>query len=49
MLNHSNTQSTNSRSVSAQARFLMSQRRQRQQNRSQTMLQRAAAEVGLDN
>jgi hypothetical protein len=41
-------QSNNLQSVSAQARLLMSQRRQRQQNRIQSMLQRAASEIGMD-
>ena len=35
-------------SVSAQARLLMSQSRQQQQNRSQSMLQRSAAALGLE-
>jgi hypothetical protein len=38
----------NSRSVSAQARLLMSERRQKIQNRQQSMLHRAASSVGLD-
>ena len=38
----------NPRSVSAQARRLMSTRRQNRQNRQQSMLHRAASEVGLD-
>ena len=39
----------NSLSVSAQARLLVSKNRQKQQNRHQSMLQRAATEVGLDD
>lgn len=47
-INHPIQSDNNLRSVSAQARLLMSQRRQRQQNRIQTMLQRAASEIGID-
>lgn len=36
------------RSVAAQARMLMSERRHKAQSREQSMLQRAAASVGLD-
>ena len=39
----------NSQLVSAQARFLMSDRRQKLQNRQESMLHRAASEVGIDN
>lgn len=35
-------------SVSAQARLLMSLNRQKQHNRQQSMLQRAASEVGTE-
>ena len=38
----------NRMSVSAQARLLMSSRRQKEQNRYQSMLQRSAAELGLN-
>lgn len=37
----------NPQSVSAQARLLMSERRQKVQNRERSMLNRAALEVGL--
>jgi hypothetical protein len=37
-----------SRSVNAQARLLMSQSRQKLQNRQKSMLHRAASEVGID-
>lgn len=39
---------SNSRSVSAQARFLMSERRHKSQHRQQSMLQRTGLEVGID-
>lgn len=38
----------NPRSVSAQARLLMSGHRQKVQNRQQSMLRRAASSVGID-
>lgn len=38
----------NSRSVSDQARILMSERRHKIQNRQQSMLHRAASSLGLD-
>ncbi|MGH2412226.1 MAG: hypothetical protein ACRDEA_00720, partial [Microcystaceae cyanobacterium] len=38
-----------SRSIGAQARLLMSQSRQKQQNRQESMLHRAAAEIGINN
>lgn len=38
----------NSRSVSDQARLLMSERRHKIQNRQQSMLHRAASSLGLD-
>ena len=38
----------NSQSVSAQARLLLSERRQRIQYRQQSMLQRTASEIGID-
>lgn len=44
-----NSQTQFKSTVSAQARMLMSQTRQKQQNRHQSMLQRAATEVGLEN
>ncbi|MGH2414960.1 MAG: hypothetical protein ACRDEA_14980 [Microcystaceae cyanobacterium] len=37
-----------SQAIRAQARLLMSQSRQRQQNRQQSMLQRAAGELGIN-
>lgn len=46
--NYLGIQSNNDRSVSTQARLLMKERRQKLQNRSQSMLQRAASEVGID-
>lgn len=47
--NHQNIQSdNNSQTLSAQARLLMSVRRQRIQHRSQSMLQRVVTEVGAD-
>jgi hypothetical protein len=46
--NHPIESDNSLRSVSAQARLLMSQRRQKQQNRIQTMLQRAASEIRID-
>ena len=39
----------NSQSVSTQARLLMSDRRQKLQNRQQSILHRAASEVGSSN
>ena len=49
-LNHLDIQyGNNSQSVSAQARFLMSVRRQKVQNHQESMLHRAASEVGIDN
>ncbi len=47
-LNYGISNDENSPAVSAQARWLMSAHRQRVQNRSQSMLQRAAAQVGID-
>lgn len=38
----------NSLTVSARARLLMSQNRQKLHNRANSMLQRAASEVGID-
>ncbi|MBE9167021.1 hypothetical protein IQ238_05545 [Pleurocapsales cyanobacterium LEGE 06147] len=46
--NHRIQSDNNLRSVSAQARLLMSQCRQRKQNRIQSMLQRAASEIGIE-
>lgn len=47
--NHSGIPNTeNSQPVSAQARLLMSQSRQKLQNRQQSMLQRVASKVGID-
>ena len=46
--NNKNNQSNAKASVFAQARLLMSSRRQKEQNRYQSMLQRSAAELGLD-
>ena len=40
--------SNNSQSVLAQARLLMSERRHKLQHRAQSMLHRAASEVGID-
>jgi len=39
---------SNPQSVSAFARLLMSERRQKLQNRQQSMLHRAASEAGID-
>lgn len=48
--NQKDTQYDNNlRTVAAQARYLMNANRQRVQHRSQAMLNRAAAEVGLDS
>lgn len=47
--NHQNTQlNNNPQTISAQARLLMSVRRQRVQHRSQSMLQRVVTEVGVN-
>lgn len=46
-LNHLGIQN-NTQSVSQQARLLLSDRRHKQQNREQTMLRRAASEVGIE-
>ena len=47
-LNNLGLQTNNDRSISAQARLLMSERRHKQHNRQQSMLHRAASEVGMD-
>ncbi|MBF2005391.1 hypothetical protein ACF3DV_20120 [Chlorogloeopsis fritschii PCC 9212] len=47
--NYLDTQSDDkSRLISAQARLLMSRSRHKLQNRQQTMLHRAASELGID-
>lgn len=46
-LNHLGIQN-DTQSVSHQARLLLSERRHKQQNRQQTMLHRAASEVGIE-
>ena len=43
-----NQYANNPRSVSAQARLLVSDHRQKLQNRQESMLHRAASEVGID-
>lgn len=49
-LNFNGIQSDNNhRTITAQARHLMSANRQRLQHRTQAMLNRTAAEVGLDS
>lgn len=47
-LNNLGIQNNSDRSISHQARLLMSERRHKQHNRQQSMLQRAASEVGMD-
>lgn len=48
-VNHLGVQNdNNSRAVSAQARFLMSESRHKLEKRQQSMLQRAASSVGID-
>jgi hypothetical protein len=46
---HDTQHDNNLRTVAAQARYLMSAKRQRTQHRSQAMLNRAAAEVGINS
>ena len=45
---HSIQSDYNPRAIAVQARLLMSERRQKIQNRQQSMLHRAASSVGLD-
>jgi hypothetical protein len=46
---HDTQHDNNSRTVAAQARYLMSAERQRIQCRSQAILNRTATEIGLDS
>jgi hypothetical protein len=45
---HGTQYERNSRSISANARLLMSEHRHKVQNRQQSMLHRVASEVGID-